>query len=254
MRYLLLTSYDGSCFSGWQIQPGRRTVQGEMERAAAEIFGKPTCLTASGRTDAGVHALGQVVMLDGETSIPAEKLAACFNRLLPPDVRVLKSVPVAGDFDVSRQAKRKTYRYCAYSAAAEVPLYSRYAVRLPYLPSVEKMRAAATLLLGRHDFAAFRSAGFTSKTSEREIYAVTIEEKAVAAGVFYTVTVTGNGFLYNMVRIISGELFAVGAGKEEGITRAFKTGERASLAKTMPPQGLVLMNVDYGVPLFGTEE
>ncbi len=254
MRYLLLTSYDGTDFSGWQIQPGRRTVQSVMEEAAAQIFGVPTLLTASGRTDAGVHALGQVVMLDGDTSVPAEKLAACFNRLLPPDVRVLKSAAASADFDVTRHAKRKTYRYSAYFAETELPLFRRTHARLFVRPDVEKMREAARLLWGKHDFAAFRSAGFTSKTSEREIYELTVTEQKEPYGVFYAITVTGNGFLYNMVRILSGELFAVGAGKEEGITRAFLTGERACLAKTMPPQGLTLMNVDYGVPLFGTED
>ncbi len=254
MRYLLLTSYDGTEFSGWQIQPNRRTVQSVMEEAAAKIFGAPTPLTASGRTDAGVHALGQVVMLDGETTVPAEKLAACFNRLLPPDVKVLKSAAAPAEFEVTRHAKRKTYRYFAYFSETELPLYRRTHARLFARPDVEKMREAARLLVGEHDFAAFRSAGFTSKTSVREIYDLTVTEKEEPFGDFYAVTVTGNGFLYNMVRIISGELFAVGAGKEEGITRAFQTGERSCLAKTMPPEGLTLMKVDYGVPLFGTEE
>ncbi len=254
MRYVLLTSYDGTDFSGWQTQPGRRTVQSVMEEAAAQLFGAPTAVTASGRTDAGVHALGQVVMLDGETTVPAEKLSACFNRLLPPDVRVLKSAEAPAEFDVTRHAKRKTYRYLAYFSETELPLYRRTHARLLFRPDVEKMRGAARLLLGVHDFAAFRSAGFTSKTSEREIYDLTVTEREEPYGVFYAVTVTGNGFLYNMVRILSGELFAVGAGKEEGVTRAFRTGERSCLAKTMPPEGLTLMKVDYGVPLFGTEE
>ena len=254
MKYLLLTSYDGADFSGWQTQPGRRTVEGVMEEAAAQIFGAPTLLTASGRTDAGVHALGQVVMLDGETTIPAEKLSACFNRLLPPDVRVLKSAEAPAEFDVTRHAKRKTYRYLAYFSETELPLFRRTHARLFARPDVEKMREAARLLVGEHDFAAFRSAGFTSKTSVREIYDLTVSEQRESFGDLYTITVTGNGFLYNMVRILSGELFAVGAGKEEGITRAFQTGERSCLAKTMPPEGLTLMKVDYGVPLFGTEE
>ncbi len=254
MRYLLLTSYDGTSFCGWQSQPGRRTVQGEMERAAEEFFGVKTKVTASGRTDAGVHALGQVVMLDGATSVPAQKLAASFNGLLPPDVRAVKSAAAPEGFDVTRGAKRKTYRYVAYCADSELPPYSRCCARLFRRPDLGKMREAARLLFGAHDFAAFRSAGFTSKTSVREIYEVEIAEREEPFGFFYQIEVTGNGFLYNMVRILSGELFAVGAGKEEGITRAFETGERKCLAKTMPPQGLTLVKVDYGVPLFGTEE
>lgn len=254
MRYVLLTSYDGTDFSGWQNQPGKRTVQSVMEEAASAIFGCRTPVTASGRTDAGVHALGQVAMLDAQTAIPPQRLAACFNRLLPPDVKTLKSGQAPPEFDVSRAAKRKTYCYRAYFAPSELPLFSRYSARLYSRPDPEKMRQAASLLVGEHNFAAFRSSGFTSKTSVREIYGIEIEERAEKFGTFYQISVTGNGFLYNMVRILSGELFAVGCGKEEGITQAFSTGDRKCLAKTMPPQGLTLMNVDYGVPLFGTEE
>lgn len=254
MRYLLLTSYDGTDFSGWQIQPGKRTVQGTVREAAARIFGGDVLPVASGRTDSGVHALGQVVCLDGVTGIPPEKLAACFNRLLPPDVRVLKSCAAPEDFDCTRGARKKTYLYRAYFADAEMPLLSRYAARLPQRPDVARMRAAAELLIGTHDFAAFRSSGYTSKTSERTIYAVEVAEREIMFGNAYEITVAGNGFLYNMVRILAGELFAVGCGKEQKISRAFETGARKDLARTMPPQGLVLLKVEYGVPLFGTKE
>ena len=254
MRYLLLVSYDGTNFAGWQKQPSKRTVQECMEEAAEKIFGQRTVVTASGRTDSGVHAWGQVVQFDAETTIPAEKLAACFNRLLPPDVKALKSAVPPENFDCTRGAKRKTYVYSAYYAGTELPLLSRYAVRLPQEPNVEKMRSAAKLLVGEHDFCAFRSSGFTSKTSVREIYSVEILEKTENGVKKYQIEVTGNGFLYNMVRILSGELFAVGCGKEEGITRAFETGERKALARTMPPQGLCLKQVDYGVPIFGAVE
>lgn len=253
MRYLLLISYDGTDFSGWQNQPGRRTVQSVLEEAAGKIFVKPTSVTASGRTDAGVHALGQVAMLDGETTVPAEKLAHCFNRLLPPDVKIRASASAPEGFDCT-SAKRKTYRYTAYCSESELPLSSRYAARLIQKPDAAKMRAAARLLVGEHDFRAFRSSGFTSKTSVRTIYEAEVGEQEENGGVFYTITVTGNGFLYNMVRILAGELFAVGCGKQEGITRAFSTGERSALAKTMPPEGLTLVHVDYDVPLFGAKE
>ena len=254
MRYLLLLSYDGTEFAGWQKQPNKRTVQACMEEAAEKIFGKRTIVTASGRTDSGVHAWGQVAQLDADTTIPAEKLAACFNRLLPPDVKALKSAEAPADFDCTRGAKRKTYVYSAYYAQSELPLLSRYAARLPQEPDVEKMCAAAKLLIGEHDFCAFRSSGFTSKTSVREIYSVEISSKTEDGAKKYQIEVTGNGFLYNMVRIISGELFAVGCGKAEGVTRAFETGERHALSKTMPPQGLCLKKVDYGVPIFGAKE
>lgn len=251
MKYLLLTTYDGTDFCGWQRQPQKRTVQETMEEAARELFGSPTVMTASGRTDSGVHAYGQVTQFDAETTIPAEKLAACFNRLLPHDVKIIKSCFAPKGFDCSRAAKRKTYIYHAYFSETEQPLLKRYSARLLKKPDSDRMQKAAKLLLGEHDFAAFRSSGFTSKTSVRELYDVQVEEFTEKYFTIYKISVTGNGFLYNMVRIIAGELFAIGCGKREGITEAFMTGQRGKLAKTMPPQGLCLMEVDYGSPIFG---
>lgn len=254
MKYVLLISYDGSDFSGWQVQPGKRTVQGELQNAAKVLFGRETSITASGRTDAGVHARGQVAQLDAETTIPPKKLAVCFNKLLPRDVRVLKSDIALENFDCTRNAKRKSYLYCAYFSATELPLLRRYAARLLQKPDVERMRQAARLLIGEHDFSAFRAAGFTSKTSVRTIYEIKIEERQENGYTLYQILVTGNGFLYHMVRILSGELFAIGCGKEEKITRAFQTGARGELSKTMPPEGLVLEKVEYEAPIFGAEE
>ena len=247
MKALLLVSYDGTDFSGWQRQKEKRTVQQVMEEAAERAFSRPVTLTASGRTDAGVHALGQVVEGEFPDNVPAEKLRECLNTQLPPDVKVLRSIAAPENFDVTRQAKRKTYCYRAYFAKSELPLVSRYAARLKFKPELNKMKEAAKLLKGTHDFAAFRASGYTSKTSERKIYKVKIEKQSIPFGTLYTVRVTGNGFLYNMVRILAGELFAVGCGKPEGITRAFQTGERSALSATMPARGLVLESVDYGI-------
>ena len=254
MKILLLTSYDGTEFSGWQRQRERRTVQGELERAASALFGGIVTVKASGRTDAGVHALGQVVQLDVQTALPPDKAGICLNRLLPPDVRILKSAEAPCGFDCTRGVRQKTYRYTAYACPAEIPLLTRYAARLRAVPDLGRMREAAELLLGEHDFCAFRASGYTSKTSVRTLYGVNLEESPLPGGKLCSVTVTGNGFLYNMVRILAGELFAVGCGKREGITEAFASGKRSALAKTMPPQGLTLMKVDYGAPLFGAEE
>ena len=255
MTVALLVSYDGTHFSGYQRQAkGERTVQGVLESAALALFGAPTRVTASGRTDAGVHAAGQVCGLTAETAIPAEKLRECFNRLLPPDVRVLRSAAAPEGFDVSRAAKKKTYRYRAYFAASELPLLSRYAARLRERPDLAKMRGAADLLQGEHDFLAFSSTGSSAKTSVRTLYAVEISEETQNGHTMYEVEVTGSGFLYNMVRILSGEIFAVGCGKNpEDIPRAFETGARSCLAGTMPACGLTLVRVDYGFPLFGEE-
>ena len=165
MKALLLVSYDGTAFSGWQRQPNARTVQEEMEEAAYRAFSRCVTLTASGRTDAGVHALGQVVEGEFPEGIPPEKLRECLNIQLPPDVKVLRSCKAPEAFDVTRHAKRKTYCYNAYFAETELPLYARYAARLKKQPDIALMREAAKLLEGEHDFSAFRASGYTSKTS-----------------------------------------------------------------------------------------
>ena len=253
MRYVLLVSYDGTHFAGYQRQKrGERTVQGVLEQAASDIFGLPTRVTASGRTDAGVHARGQVCHLDGETTIPPEKLRACMNVRLPPDCKVLSSAAAPEGFDVTRGAKKKTYIYRFYTAECELPLLSRYAVRVREAPDPKRMQAAASLLTGEHDFAAFSSAGSSAKTTVRTVYDISIRMQTQKDHTMYEIGVTGSGFLYNMVRILAGEICAVGFGKTtENIARAFQTGERSLIARTMPPAGLTLEAVDYGIPLFG---
>ncbi len=255
MRYAMIVSYDGTHFCGWQVQPNGRSVQGELEKVAAEIFGVPVKITGSGRTDAGVHALAQVCHFEGETNIPAHKLRECFNRVLPADVRVLKSVSCTQDFDCTRSAKRKTYRYTAYFAPTELPLLERYAVRLKERCNVEKMRVAADMVVGEHDFRAFCAAGSSAKTSVRTIYSLKIEEKPLCEGSTYEITVCGNGFLYNMVRILAGELFAVGSGKDtHSLQLALESGERKLLAKTMPPKGLTMVGAEYETSPFGDSD
>ena len=256
MRYVLLVQYDGTFLSGFQRQKkGERTVQGELERAACEIFGTATRVVGSGRTDAGVHAAGQVCHLDGETTIPPHKLRECFNRLLPPDIRVLRSGAAAEGFDCTRGAKRKTYVYIAYFAQTELPLLDRYAARLPALPDLGAMKKAAELVVGEHDFKAFCASGSSAKTSVRTVYSAEVEKSRTANAEVFRIRITGNGFLYNMVRILAGEIFAVGCGKNtDCICRAFQTGERSLLAKTMPAKGLFMENVDYGMPIFSATE
>lgn len=252
-RYVLKVSYDGTDFSGWQIQPKGRTVQGVLEEAAESVFGVPTKVVGSGRTDAGVHAMGQICQFDADTTIPPKKLAECFNGKLPPDVRALASNEAKGDFDCTRHAKKKIYRYSFYTSDCELPLLSRYSawVRVPL--DSERMKREAERMVGEHDFKAFCASGSSAKTTVRTVYSVEIERKECYGGAQYFVTVCGNGFLYNMVRILVGHLVAVGCGqKEEGsVLAAFEKGERNLLGKTMPPMGLTMVGADYGVDLFG---
>ena len=256
MRYALLMGYDGTNFSGWQRQKkGERTVQGEMERAAERVFGTPTRVVASGRTDAGVHALGQVCHLDADTSLPPEKIAAVFNLFLPPEIRVYKSCAAPEGFDCTRGTKRKTYRYSFYTAETDVPVLGRYAVRIMGVPCLEAMRSAADMVTGKHDFKAFCAAGSSAKTTERTVFGVELTAETKKLYTMYAISVSGDGFLYNMVRILAGELIAVGLGKgTEALRTALRTGERSLLARTMPARGLMLMNVEYDAPLFGAQE
>lgn len=256
MRVALLVSYDGTRLSGFQKQKrGERTVQGELERAAAEVFHAPTRVSASGRTDAGVHALGQVCHLDAETDIPPEKIAICLNTFLPPDIRVLKSAKAPDGFDCTRGAKKKTYVYSFYTAETEIPVLERFAVRVKGEVDLQKMRAAAEIVEGEHDFKAFCAAGSSAKTSVRTVYGIKIDVQTENAHTMYRVAVTGNGFLYNMVRILAGEIVACGQGKDtRNLSLALSSGERSLLAKTMPAKGLSLQEVDYGVPLFGSRK
>ena len=251
MKYVLGVSYDGTHFAGWQIQKNARTVQGVLEKAALEIFQTETKIRGSGRTDAGVHALFQVCEFEAQTTIPAGKLRECFNRILPPDVSVVKSGAAPENFDCTRTPKKKIYAYRAYFAPCTLPLFERYETRLSEKPDLERMQSAANLLRGRHDFKAFSATGSSAKTSEREILFIDVSASERGGGIHYEIQVCGYGFLYNMVRIIAGELFAIGQGKDEKfMQKALETGQRSLLAKTMPAKGLMLMDTCYDVPLF----
>ena len=253
MRYCLEISYDGTHFAGSQRQKNARTVQGELEQAAQTLFGVPTRVTLSGRTDAGVHAAAQVGQTDGETPVPPQKLAEVLNRFLPADVKVLRSAPAPAGFDCTRAVREKTYCYRFYTSRTPHPLLARYAARLEGAPDLQLMRAAARLLEGEHDFAAFRATGSSARTTVRTIYAITADAVSVCGTPVYELRVTGNGFLYNMVRILAGELYAVGCGIADAsdIGAALETGRRDMLFRTLPAEGLMLERVDYGIPLFG---
>lgn len=254
MRYVFLLSYDGTHFAGWQKQTNARTVQGVLERVAPAIFKDGVKITGSGRTDAGVHALGQVCQLDGETNVPAERLRECFNRILPPDVRILRSARAPDGFDCTRAKKAKTYVYRAYFAESELPLSERFEARLEQQPDLAAMQRACRLVVGEHDFAAFRATGSSAKTTVRTVHSLVCRMREEAGAAHYEIEVCGNGFLYNMVRILAGELFRIGCGKgTDALERALVTGERSLLAKTMPAKGLTLLKTEYETPVFGEE-
>ncbi len=248
MRYVMKIAYDGASYAGWQRQKNAMSVQETLENAIMTALGVDVRVTASGRTDAGVHAAGQVCHFDSETlTVPAEKMPDCLNRFLPNDVRVIEGWAGADGFDSNRSAKRKTYCYSLYVAPREMPLKERYAVRIEEAPPLEDLQKTAKLFEGEHDFKAFCASGSSVKTTVRTVYEVGVEEGVSFGSRDIKIYVTGNGFLYNMVRTMVGELLSLALGKKsaESLQTAFKTGDRNLLGKTMPAKGLCLMSVEY---------
>ena len=176
MRVKLLISYDGTAYCGWQVQPNAITVQETIEKAIFELTGEKVRLTGSGRTDAGVHALGQVAHFDTNSSIPPEKFFLALNIHLPDDIKVIKSEKAEDDFHATRDAVKKTYRYSTYVSQSILPLKDRFAVQVEKMPDIQKMKETALILLGEHDFKCFNAAGGGAKTTVREIYSIQIVE------------------------------------------------------------------------------
>lgn len=252
MRYALLISYDGTNYGGWQIQKNCISVQSKMEEAALDLFGVKTSVTASGRTDSGVHARAQVCHLDAQTTIPPEKIADAFNMRLPEDIRVIASAVAPEKFDSNRSAKRKTYCYRMYLSPRQHPLKDRYSVWVKGGADIQKLQYISSFFEGEHDFKAYSKSGSTAKTSVRTIYSVEVKYTHDLGATDVEIYITGNGFLYNMVRTIAGTMlyFAQGVIDEERIIQSLKIGDRELVGKTMPAAGLTLENVDYGVELF----
>lgn len=248
MRYYLKISYDGTAYAGWQRQKNALSVQETLEDAFLQALSKPVKITASGRTDAGVHAVAQVCHLDvDEITVPAEKLPDCVNRFLPPDIKVLEGAEAKEGFDAIKSAKRKTYRYSLYVSQRELPLKERYAVKIEDAPCLEKLQEIARLFEGEHDYKAFCATGSSAKTTARTVYEVKVEERIELGVRNLDIYVTGNGFLYNMVRTIVGTLIEISLGKKDKdkLLKAYETGQRDLLGKTMPAKGLTLYSVEY---------
>ena len=252
MRYVIKVCYDGTSYGGWQIQKNSITVQQRLEEVCLEIFGKKISVTASGRTDSGVHAAGQVCHFDAQTTIPADKIAAVFNVKLPEDISVLKSAYAREGFDANRSAKKKTYAYNFYLSPCRNPLKDRYAVWIKNPLDIAKLKDISGVFVGEHDFKAYCKSGSQVKTTVRKLYSVAVTDKAFDGGTDITIRVCGAGFLYNMVRTIAGTMinYAEGSLSFEDIRRSLEKGDRESVGRTMPPQGLVLESVDYGYELF----
>lgn len=243
MKIKLTLSYDGTNYCGWQRQKNKLTVQESVENAVFFATGEKTTVTASGRTDAGVHAAGQVAEFNTSSNIPPEKFYKALNVYLPNDVKILSSEKAEDGFHAVKSAKKKTYEYSFYLSEVPLPLKERYALCLDRRPNLSKMKKTASLLIGEHDFKAFSATGSSAKTTVRTIYGIEITEN----GDEIKIAVTGNGFLYNMVRIIAGTLLRAGYGdvSENDVSTALISGDRKLLGKTLPAKGLCLKSVIY---------
>jgi tRNA pseudouridine38-40 synthase len=244
-RTLKLTvSYDGTDFYGWQRQAAERTVQAVLEAALAPIEGRPVVVTGAGRTDAGVHADGQVASLSLTATIGPLELQRALNATLPPDVRVCEIAEAHADFNARFDARLKTYRYAIWCGAVMPPRQRRYSWHVPYPLDMTAMQSAAALLVGRHDFAAFQAAGSDVQTTVREVTASKIGQPS-APTIDYEIT--GTGFLRHMVRNIVGTLVDVGRSRlaPTALLDILSSGDRARASATAPPHGLTLVRVEY---------
>lgn len=228
---------------GWQKQPTKLNIQGEIERAIETITGEQVDLTASGRTDAGVHAIGQVANFKTNSTLPIEKFAAAINSKLKKSIRIQKAEEVEERFHSRYNCKQKTYRYIINNGEQGSAIYRNLEYYVPVKLNVEEMKKAIKHFEGEHDFKGFKASGTSSKSSVRKIYKTSIKKE----GDRIIIELTGNGFLYNMVRIIAGTLVDVGLGKikAEEISAIIESRDRTKAGKTLPPYALYLVKVEY---------
>lgn len=239
-----VVAYDGTDFHGYQRQGELRTVQAELERAAGVILKEAVPVAASGRTDTGVHAWGQVINFTTSCTIPVNRISFAFNSVLPPDVVMRAAVEVAPEFHARFSAKAKTYRYRVYNQAIPSPFLRRYTCHIPGKLDVPSMEQAAAHLIGRHDFRSFQSSGSTVQSTVRTVTAAQWQNN----GNTVDFVITADGFLYNMVRIIVGTLLEVGRGKlsPPEMAAVIVARDRNRAGPTAVPEGLCLERVVYG--------
>lgn len=242
-RVRLIISYDGTNYCGWQVQINGITVEEIINRELSSLLGEEIAVIGASRTDSGVHAMGNVAVFDTETRIPAEKISFALNQRLPDDIRIQKSEEVPGEFHPRYCDSTKTYEYKILNRRFPDPMLRLY-THFVYMPlDVELMRQAAEYLVGEHDFVSFCSAGSQVKTTVRTVYMLDIKEKNDVI----SIRISGNGFLYNMVRIIAGTLMKVGLGvyPPEHVKEILEAKDRYAAGPKAPARGLTLIGIEY---------
>lgn len=242
-RIRLKVAYDGTGYHGWQLQKNAVTIESELNRCLSELFGEEIQVTGASRTDAGVHALENIAVFDTTSLMSAGKISYALNQRLPEDIRIQKSEETACDWHPRRCKSRKTYEYRIYRAQFPMPVKRLYALFTYYKLDVNHMKKAAAYLEGEHDFKSFCQTKAQVESTVRTLYSVQVEEQ----GQDLVIRVCGNGFLYNMVRIIVGTLLEVGQGRRtpESITEILAARDRAAAGPTAPAHGLTLVRYEF---------
>ena len=243
MRVKMVVAYDGTNYCGWQIQPNGVTIEQKLNEALTDLLQEPIKVTGASRTDAGVHSLGNVCIFDTNTRMPAEKISYALNTRLPEDIVVQDSCQVPESFHPRFSKSRKTYEYRILNQKFRNPTRRLDTHFYYYDLDVEAMQRAAAYLVGEHDFKSFASTGGQAETSIRTIYSLDVEKRDS----IITIRVKGNGFLYNMVRIIAGTLIKVGAGEiqPEEIPVILEAKDRSAAGPTAPAKGLTMIGLEY---------
>lgn len=243
MRVKLVVAYEGTNYCGWQIQPNGITIEEVLNETLSSLLGEEITVTGASRTDAGVHSLGNVAVFETHTKMPAEKISFALNQRLPEDIVVQESCQVPEDFHPRFSKSRKTYEYRILNCRFRQPLERRTSYFYHYPLDVSAMQKAAAYLVGEHDFTSFASVHAQTNTYVRTIYALDV----VREGDMIRIRVQGNGFLYNMVRIIAGTLIQVGAGikKPEDMESILAGKDRELAGPTAPAHGLTMIGLEY---------
>ncbi len=243
MRVKMTVAYDGTNYKGWQVQPNGITIEEVLNKNLSNLLGEEIVVSGASRTDSGVHSLGNIAVFDTNTRMPADKIAFALNQRLPEDIVAQGSSEVEDGWHPRYQNSRKTYEYRILNRTFRMPTRRLDTYFYHYPLDVEKMKKAASYLVGEHDFKSFCAIGAQVKTTARTIYACDVEKE----GDIITIRVTGNGFLYNMVRIIAGTLVQIGGGaiEPEAMEAILLKKDRSAAGPTAPAHGLTMMGIEF---------